>query len=712
MTKDVLNTAFAALLQDIRPPDIPLPALGLADKMAAGGVSSAGKQQQIRSVFDRLGSGRKTGESHLLPLRELSPDRDSVFPGSKAADPWKGSSALKEKIRQTAEKIDPDSETGPEVLLFALERYGWCLPSAAEDVSFYDRARIRAALAVCLREIDPLPENWESCGDPAGILVGGEISGIQKFIYTITDKEAAKSLRGRSFFIQVLTESVLRFMLRELGIPYTAVIYSGGGNFYLLAPRFAAEKIPGIRKAVTEKLLRHFGTDLYLTLGSAEIAFREFKQGCFGEPWSRMHQDIGRQKNRRYRELGNDIHALLFTPEPHGGNREKVCDLCGQEKESTKAKGEQHICRGCEAFADDFGKNLPDASFVRFTLGEPQTGEAGDIDDALAEFGVGIDLLDRRGTVIGEKAAFQGDRAYVWSLDGSSLPGSDLPVSVRSHFIANKRPDLLFDEMQRSAETGIPRLGVLRMDVDNMGMLFQKGFGKDLSVVRLAALSQQLSLFFEGYIRELCGKYRDKDGNDEIYIVYTGGDDVFVLGHWIKITELAEEINREFHAYTGGNPDISISGGMTFIHGKYPLRQAALDAGEEEERAKDYHNGEKNAFAFLGEAFSWEDFAGLREKKDLLKKIINAGGPKSILQTLQRLDEQKQEAGNREYGRWLWMGDYQFARMKKQYKKEKFAEDLDLLHDRIQENYYQNIHHWGKAARWAQLELRVTEKGD
>ena len=101
------------------------------------------------------------------------------------------------------------------------------------------------------------------------------------------------------------------------------------------------------------------------------------------------------------------------------------------------------------------------------------------------------------------------------------------------------------------------------------------------------------------------------------------------------------------------------------------------------------------------------------EKKDLLKKIIETGGPKSILQTLQRLDEQKQEAGNREYGRWLWMGDYQFARMKKQYEKQQtLADDLQRLHNNVQEKYYQNIHLWGKAARWAQLELRVSEKGD
>ena len=712
MPKDLLNTAFAALLQNIRPPDRTSPEITLADQMAAGGIAASGKQRQIRSIFDRLGSDRKSGPDHWLPLKAMSQGRDSIFPGKQSADPMKDAAPLKEKLRQVASEADTGSETGLESLLFALEKYGWSLPSDAEDVSLYDRARMRAAIAVCLKEIDPLPEYWENEKAPAGVLIGGEISGIQKFIYTITDNEAAKSLRGRSFFIQALTESILRYVLSELGIPYTAVIYSGGGNFYLLAPCSAGEKLPDIRRQVTEKLLRHFGTDLYLTLGSAEIAFGDFKQGCFGEPWSRMHQDIGIRKIRRYTELGDDIHKLIFTPEAHGGNREKVCDLCGMERENTHKDENVRICEACRSFSGDFGQNLPKASFVRFHIGEPEVREAGNIDDALAEFGIGIDFLDEKGNVIGGDSPFRGKRSFLWSIDGIEFPKTEEQCSVRSHFISHKQPDMLFDEMQKSAETGIPRIGVLRMDVDNMGMLFQKGFEETLSVVHLAALSQQLSLFFEGYVQELCAAYQDKEGRNEIYIVYTGGDDVFLLGNWIVITEAAEQINREFHAYTGENPALTISGGMTFIHGKYPLRQAALDAGEEEERAKDYHNGEKNAFAFLGEAFSWTDFAGLRDKKELLKRIIDADGPKSILQTLQRLDEQKQEAGNREYGRWLWMGDYQFARMKRQYEKQQFADDLNHLHSRVQENYYQNIHLWGKAARWAQLELRVTEKGD
>ncbi|MDW8101235.1 MAG: hypothetical protein RML36_17335, partial [Anaerolineae bacterium] len=50
---------------------------------------------------------------------------------------------------------------------------------------------------------------------------------------------------------------------------------------------------------------------------------------------------------------------------------------------------------------------------------------------------------------------------------------------------------------------GIQRLGVLRMDVDNLGKLFAEGFGENATLSRVAALSFAISLFFEGWVEVL-----------------------------------------------------------------------------------------------------------------------------------------------------------------------------------------------------------------
>ncbi len=49
---------------------------------------------------------------------------------------------------------------------------------------------------------------------PTFSLVGGDIPGIQRTIYTITSKGAAKGLRGRSAFIQLLGDAVVRRVLQ------------------------------------------------------------------------------------------------------------------------------------------------------------------------------------------------------------------------------------------------------------------------------------------------------------------------------------------------------------------------------------------------------------------------------------------------------------------------------------------------------------------
>ena len=74
------------------------------------------------------------------------------------------------------------------------------------------------------------------------LLVGGEVAGIQDFIYDIVRKAAAKNLKGRSFYLQLLIDSLVMQLLETLDISREHIIYSSGGGFYLLAPDTDAVK--------------------------------------------------------------------------------------------------------------------------------------------------------------------------------------------------------------------------------------------------------------------------------------------------------------------------------------------------------------------------------------------------------------------------------------------------------------------------------------
>ena len=79
-------------------------------------------------------------------------------------------------------------------------------------------------------------------------------------------------------------------------------------------------------------------------------------------------------------------------------------------------------------------------------------------------------------------------------------------------------------------------------------------------------------------------------------VVYSGGDDLFMIGNWLDITETAFDINESFRKYTG-NPFITISGGIAINHHHFPVYQYARQAKDAEDAAKGMQSpkGNKNA---------------------------------------------------------------------------------------------------------------------
>ena len=256
------------------------------------------------------------------------------------------------------------------------------------------------------------------------------------------------------------------------------------------------------------------------------------------------------------------------------------------------------------------------------------------------------------------------------------------------------------------------------MDVDNLGEVFKNGLGKKASLSRLSALSSQMSLFFEGWVKKIIAR----NGRDAlVYAVYAGGDDVFLLGPWDVMPSVALDIRHEFQKYTG-HPGLHLSGGMAFIDGKYPVYQAAADAGAAEHLAKSRRGkddkDQKNAFAFLGTPWRWDTFEEVTRKQERLYQLgldtkEESGSPKSLLMLLRSLAKMESEAAEGEtrpvWGRWMWMGAYHLTRAIKRSKKKnnpELAKALDEMLTDFERNHYRDLPQWGAAARWAQLLLR------
>jgi CRISPR-associated protein Csm1 len=147
------------------------------------------------------------------------------------------------------------------------------------------------------------------------------------------------------------------------------------------------------------------------------------------------------------------------------------------------------------------------------------------------------------------------------------------------------------------AATGIDRVAALRMDVDHLGKILTRGFHPP-SFSRLASFSRQLNLFFKFHLNAICRgdaqcveaplnltqkPWRPK--GRALAIIYSGGDDLFVIGAWDEVAEFALDVDRTFRRFTG-NPEITLSGGLAIQDPHFPLYHIAEEAGRAEGQAK------------------------------------------------------------------------------------------------------------------------------
>ncbi len=306
----------------------------LADHLSAGERDDTNgddqrhtQPRQLRSIFAGLYADGATGEDRYWPLRPLSVEQSdgqapAIFPAVALpqADTWAQYETLWRDFcvqwqrLKAAHEPNGDLASYVESLLWLMQRFTTAMPSAyygsVPDISLYDHSRMTGALAAAMSSLEPsivaglIADNTRLDKNPTPLvmLVGGDLSGIQDFIYTITARGAASALRGRSFYLQLLTEAVMRYVLRELKLPITNVVYAGGGKFYLLARVSDAERIVQLQQAISRVLLRHHGGDLYLSLQAVSLQAQDFFGGKLSEKWGELSGRMQAKKGSRVNE--------------------------------------------------------------------------------------------------------------------------------------------------------------------------------------------------------------------------------------------------------------------------------------------------------------------------------------------------------------------------------------------------------------------------
>lgn len=713
----------------------------------------------VQSVFAALNAS--TAARYLVASR-LTLDK-TLFPVSEAEQARRQAPALLADLCAAAAQIQDDQPDAADRLFYLLQEYGWALPAGTDQdalVSLFDQARSAAALAAA---------RAGHAADAAVLLVGGDISGVQDFIYTITAHGATKALRARSLYLQLLSEAIARWLLRQADMPLTNLLYSGGGHFYLLLPASCQERVPDWRVWLSRWLLQRHAGELYVALGACLVSDAELNTPArFRQRWNDLHQALNHDKRRRFASLPpQELSSALFQPQGPGG-AQHTCVVCHYQGQSTEfelfdpdlqqgldATQARRICRLCASF-ETLAIKARNAAWLLLEEGpdrEVTQRQRVGADEVLHDLGIRIRFAASLSDL--ERALTHRNTAItVLSLDGSTAdalrqrfpqaiwglrPLVNVTPTLKAQELDQLRAQLDADEqanlkdgqiktfgMLAQQSRGIKRLGVLRMDVDDLGELIATRL-PDLSLARIGALSMALARFFEGWVGQVCRALNNTD-HELIYAVYSGGDDLFIVGAWHLLPDLALRIRQDLQRYTGDQ--VNASAGISLHPTKFPLYQAARAAGNELDRAKDLPG--KNALCLLEQVIGWEQASEVFDLKRDLTRLIGDGqqrGPlsRAVLQVVQTLYSQYRQPTRRsarhapadqaQIGAWVWFGVYQLARMEEAIKgTDQAASDARALLRHLRTNLCRELPRAGRtapfielaglAARWAQLELR------
>ena len=629
-------------------------------------------EARLQCIFSRvsLDGRRKLKEPYYYQIAEAG---ELLYPQERKEVRGEEAQGLYAMLLQGIEKDLLDLTSRKELsvnnLFFLLEKYTSFVPSYMRiardpwrdpDVSLFDHSRMTAAIALCLHDhcrerlggklcdwptefilagtSGDAPDGSEGLmGEEAFILADVDLSGIQAFIYDIASKKAARSLRGRSFYVEMLVEDICEEITRRLDLERFNIIFSGGGRARLLLPN--TERCREVLREV-EREANHFldhNTEGALSVNISHLPLRgvDMIATGSGSPLTRVITELAAVKEKRKHERSSEYLAEEeLDPGPFEPGLYE-CSICHRETDHVLPVADEQdttgrsfeVCPLCKSLVD-LGGVLKGCRAVYF--------------HDKKESGLGVGCAELPFSLLSWDSGNE-DRCKLALLlenrwDAKEHRGPQYAGFAYPRYRAGKEVSD-FEELAKES-LGEDLIGVLRMDVDDLGAVFGRGIASgEYSFTRYAVLSRMMNRFFRENLPEVISGRRYRGffdmlpGDDEtrrkraLEIIYAGGDDLFIVGSWNDVLDAAFDISTAFRDFTGQNPDLHISGGMVLQRHDFPIYFLAGLSGEEEERAKAREG--KNSFSVHGRAAPWKDYLRMKEAviRPLLELGKDEGGP-------------------------------------------------------------------------------------
>lgn len=699
------------------------------------------KKKRMVSIMQTVNERHQPNSSSVtwkhLPVGRMMLTKDSFPKGSFSLPP--DYSRLWEEFIGEFKFIQANTyHAFSETLLHLLYKYTTSIPSSTinfPDISLYDHLKTTAAIALCLYD---LKQSGETPKDRF-LLIGADFSGIQSYIYHIISKYAGKNLKGRSFYLRMLSDAVVRYLLKSLDLYQANVIYNSGGGFYILAPNTSStrQRLEEAIPEIEEHIFKKHSTSLYVSIDSVPLSddtLMHRNGQNLSKTWGNLFLKRDRKKNCRYSSMIATKYDDFFSPLQIGGEmptdritgeeftlEEKQCKEgeLSPLKEITK----QQIVLG--RLLRNYDIMIVSEEAIPYWADRHPIEPAGlgfhyyflkyaDIEEMKESLRSSADKV----TVVTPNGK-NGNCDFMGKVDGINN------IYALDFYGGNELVDddvITFEEMceKHYATDSMKRLGVLRMDVDNLGSIFQSGIAPErASLSRYASLSRSFEFFFSGYLNTIWRELSPKRS----LILYSGGDDVFIIGSWEVAMEFAKRIHEDFCQFACGNKAFTISGGIVLVPPKFPIMKAAELAAQEENKAKEHFSEgqQKNSISILGTPLNWKNefYAVEKLKDDIVNLKIDDHLSKSFIS---KVLSHAANAGFSNHKitsfKTYWMLSYDLGRMKERVKstEAKFliqncindvCKNGTTLNGEPIKTSYHSLELWALACRWAELELRT-----
>lgn len=510
-----------------------------------------------------------------------------------------------------------------------IKEYFWCVPANTQEKkptgSLYNHSKITALISCALyqyfedKDKEQIFKLKTDDDLPRFLIIGGELNGIQKYIYDMNPEHAqktAKILRARSFKVKIYSDMALHFILEELQLVQQNVILNAGGKFLILAPanNEIKQKMQLLKSKIEEEMFKK--TQGFLTLNlnwDTDLSLADFKTDVksdinsrssrFQQIVSRVFADFDltkRQKFSSYLQKKSTWNSDRFRIE-ESLTASTICNIC--KRKNTNGN---EICDSCTDEIE-LGMQLQHKKFG--VIGKKLKKPLIKMFSGKLCFSLVSELETSNCNVVSNEyfSLSETPRLLPLKANAVSLPSWK---EHYSYFFKKEEVDsdfLTFSELSKLAYhlesdnsyKGVPYLGILKGDVDNLGLIFNKGIEEDYNVTVWSTLSSQIEVFFSRFIPELINQRYS-----EIYTLYTGGDDFVLIGPWNKLMDLTLEIQKKFSIFCI-NDEIHFSAGVSLFHGKDPVKYA-ID--ESEVLLGNSKNNGRDRITIFDTTVTWDEF--------------------------------------------------------------------------------------------------------